>query len=214
LVNYSQALFDIGRTEEAFATLERGKDVPAVRNQKGNLLYAAGRYEEALAEYETALRGEPGNRTYLENAADAALRCGLFSRAEALYARLLEETGDPSWCFQLAVLRSRRENTSGRKPRFAKLSRGTRKTLDTGSLSPVFSSRGRVRRARGLLDIPADSPYAGMDGICSTGSRGRPRTGDLRALRKDLEGSQEHRLPRTRCPPRRTVGRVPGRAVS
>jgi len=162
LVNYSQALFDIGRTEEAFATLERGKDVPAVRNQKGNLLYAAGRYEEALAEYETALRGEPGNRTYLENAADAALRCGLFSRAEALYARLLEETGDPSWCFQLGSLALKKGEYQRAEAAFREaLARDAENPRYRIALARLLLTRGGYEEARGLLDIPADSPYAG-----------------------------------------------------
>ncbi len=83
LINYSQALFENGSAAEAFTLLETGGDSPEIRNQKGNLLFASGKYEEAAAEYEEALKQAPENRTYMENAAEAAARNGSISRAAA-----------------------------------------------------------------------------------------------------------------------------------
>jgi tetratricopeptide (TPR) repeat protein len=73
-----------------------GLPAAALANHRANLLARAGRYAEALADYERAVRLEPGHPQYLENCAACCIELDMVMRAEELLAGLLDRSPSPS----------------------------------------------------------------------------------------------------------------------
>ena len=88
-INYSEALYRQGRTEESLALLA-GRDTLAVQNARGNLLTRVGRSEEALEAYERAHSLDRDDPVVLENLAAVCIELDLVNRAEELLGRLAE----------------------------------------------------------------------------------------------------------------------------
>ncbi|HAE21185.1 MAG TPA: hypothetical protein DCG47_02525 [Spirochaetaceae bacterium] len=102
-LNRSEALLRQGRFEEALAALRPyAESQAAAANQKGNVLAAMDRLEDAVASYgeAVALAGRKGEATrapladYLCNLGDAALRLGRLADAETALRRSLELNED------------------------------------------------------------------------------------------------------------------------
>jgi len=90
LLNYSEALFQNGKRDEAIALLEKKENDPAACNLAGNHYAAMGRYEDSLASYEKALEGDRENPLYKENYASVCLELDLLNRAEEILVPLLD----------------------------------------------------------------------------------------------------------------------------
>ncbi len=87
------ALSDLGRTEEALASYDRGlarnpNDAPALTN-RGNVLSRLGRYEEALASYDRALSLMPQSLDVLINRGTALHELKRLEEAIANYRQAL-----------------------------------------------------------------------------------------------------------------------------
>lgn len=67
-------------------------DNTAIR--KGNKLYKAGQFDQALPEYQKALAANPGNNTARYNMANARYRKGNFEEAEKSFDDLATQTTD------------------------------------------------------------------------------------------------------------------------
>lgn len=97
-VNLSEALSLSGLHDEALSVLGdgQGQDGPAARlaNQRGNILSRQRRYEEAVGEYEQAIRRDPSVPAYKENCAAACIEIDMVHRAEELLAQV--EPDSPS----------------------------------------------------------------------------------------------------------------------
>ncbi|MBI9100990.1 MAG: tetratricopeptide repeat protein [Spirochaetales bacterium] len=83
LINYSQVLFDAGRSDEALKLLEDHPE-SEVFNHKGNLLSALGDFPGAVDAYEKAVAGAKENRVYILNCATACIEADFVLRAEEL----------------------------------------------------------------------------------------------------------------------------------
>ena len=93
LINYSQALYNSGRLEEAL-TILKGHKTPGIHNHLGNLLVDLGDFPAAVEAYEKAVAAEKENRIYTLNCASACIEADFVHRAEELL-QLLDEGEDP-----------------------------------------------------------------------------------------------------------------------
>ena len=95
LVNCADALSASGNHEEALSLLstEAGQPAAAARlaNQRGNILARQKRFEEAVREYEKAVRLDPSSAPYKENCAAACIEMDMVHRAEELLAQVEPE---------------------------------------------------------------------------------------------------------------------------
>ena len=65
-------------------------------NQRGNILVRQGEHEQAVGEYEAAIRLDPQNPAYKENCAAACIELDMIHRAEELLAQVEPEHPSPS----------------------------------------------------------------------------------------------------------------------
>jgi tetratricopeptide (TPR) repeat protein len=98
LVNCAEALSLSGSHEEGLALLaaeaagDRGGPARArLANQRGNILARQKRFEEAVREYEAALRLDPASHAFKENCAAACIEIDMIHRAEELLAQVEPE---------------------------------------------------------------------------------------------------------------------------
>jgi len=89
-INLAEALFQAGKTKEAFATLDALGDDAMVHNQRGNFHARMGHPGAAVTAYEKALSRKRDDPIIMENLAAACLECDLVSRSEELLARVME----------------------------------------------------------------------------------------------------------------------------
>ena len=93
-VNYSEALFNNGRTEEALKLLDDESAV--LLNQRGNIFSKLKRFDDAVSAYEAASRLDRRNPDIILNLAAACIETDSFSRAEELLVQILEEQENPA----------------------------------------------------------------------------------------------------------------------
>ena len=95
LVNLAEALSASGGHDEALELLARVDEDPVraarLANQRGNILARRGRYEQAVQEYEAAVRADPSAHAYKENCAAACIEMDMIHRAEELLAQVEPE---------------------------------------------------------------------------------------------------------------------------
>ena len=98
LVNCAEALSLSGRHDEGLSLLaeetveERDAGVRArLANQRGNILARQKRFEDAVREYEAAVRLDPASPAYKENCAAACIEMDMIHRAEELLAQVEPE---------------------------------------------------------------------------------------------------------------------------
>ncbi|HAK44480.1 MAG TPA: hypothetical protein DCO79_00955 [Spirochaeta sp.] len=89
-VNYSEAMFLDGRTEDALELL--GGEGPDVLNQRGNIHSRLNDYHSAAADYEAAYKAARERSDIILNLAAACIETDAFSRAEELLVRVLDNT--------------------------------------------------------------------------------------------------------------------------
>jgi tetratricopeptide (TPR) repeat protein len=151
-LNLSEALSRAGRADEALAAVE-GEDDPRILNQRGTLHTRAGRFDEAVRDYEAAIRADPQNRAYRENCAAACIEVDLVSRAEELLAGLARERPTASvynLLGNVAGLRGERQR--------AEIAWAAGLALEPGNvdiranLAAMHLDRGSWQRARELVD--------------------------------------------------------------
>ncbi len=151
-LNLSEALSRAGRSEEALATVAAEEDHRLV-NQRGTLHALAGRHDEAVRDYEAAIRADPGNRAYRENCAAACLEVDLVTRAEELLAGLAREQPTASIYNLLGNVSGLR----GERQR-AELAWAAGLALEPGNpdiranLAALHLDRGSWQRSRELVD--------------------------------------------------------------
>lgn len=151
-LNLSEALSRAGRHDEAMAAVA-GEDDPRLVNQRGNLHARAGRYAEAVRDYEAAIRADPANRAYRENCAAACLEIDLVSRAEELLAALARERPTASvynLLGNVAVVRGERRRAEVAWA--AGLALEPRNVDIRANLAAMHLERGAWQRARELVD--------------------------------------------------------------
>ena len=90
VINYSEALYQGERREEAVALLKTRNDQAPLCNQLGNLLSKEGNYSDAVAAYESGLRIAPTDIDIMMNCAAACVEADLVHRADEILSRLLE----------------------------------------------------------------------------------------------------------------------------
>jgi tetratricopeptide (TPR) repeat protein len=87
----SRVLFQMQDPDAALKVLPREGDKSGeYANQRGNILAALGRYEEAVEEYEEALRADRDNPVFMENCAAACIEMDMVLRGEELLVKLLD----------------------------------------------------------------------------------------------------------------------------
>ncbi|MDC7226323.1 MAG: tetratricopeptide repeat protein [Spirochaetales bacterium] len=87
-VNYSEALFLAGRTEDSLNLLTG--DSPDVLNQRGNIQSRLNNFDAAVDEYEAAYRADRSRADIILNLAAACIEIDSFSRSEELLVRILD----------------------------------------------------------------------------------------------------------------------------
>lgn len=96
VLNYSQVLYDSRGIEAALAVFPDDEELSAaLANQKGNLLAADSRYEDALEQYRKAVREEPRNPVFLENIAALLFEMEQINEAEDYLRKQLEVSPTP-----------------------------------------------------------------------------------------------------------------------
>lgn len=151
-LNLSEALSRAGRHDEAMAVVA-GQDDPRLVNQRGNLHVRAGRFMEAVRDYEAAIRADPANRTYRENCAAACLEIDLVSRAEELLAALAREQPTASVYNLLGnVAGLRGERQRAEVAWAAGLALEPNNVDIRANLAAMHLERGSWQRARELVD--------------------------------------------------------------
>ncbi|MEW5816931.1 MAG: tetratricopeptide repeat protein [Spirochaetota bacterium] len=88
-LNLSEVRFQRGDLPGAFQVFKNREENPRIYNQKGNCLARIGKFQEAAAEYEKALKMEPDNPDFLENCAAVCIQTDMINRGEELLVRLL-----------------------------------------------------------------------------------------------------------------------------
>ena len=126
-----ELLLSRGQTSEAQAELASlAADIPpedaALHEQTGRLFLKAGQPSKAVAEYEAALRDNPRQSQWLEEAGFAAFAAGDYAKAEAF------------------LVRAARENPSSEDH---ELLRTVREVLDDDPLRPDLSNEERAQRS-------------------------------------------------------------------
>jgi len=98
LDNRGNALFSLGRFDEALASYDRAIALRPgnsdLLNNRGNALQALKRHDEALASYESALASRPGHAGLLKNCGNALMALGQFEDALACYDGALQAQPD------------------------------------------------------------------------------------------------------------------------
>ena len=151
-LNLSEALSRAGRADEALAAVAGEEDHRLV-NQRGTLHARAGRHDEAVRDYEAAIRADPANRAYRENCAASCLEVDLVSRAEELLAGLAREKPTASVYNLLGNVAGMR----GERQR-AELAWAAGLALEPGNpdiranLAALHLDRGNWQRSRELVD--------------------------------------------------------------
>lgn len=90
IINYSEAMYQNGKQEEALSVLDAAGDRVELLNHQGNLYARGGRFEDAVSSYEKALRMSPSELDILLNCAAACVEADMVHRADEILSRVLE----------------------------------------------------------------------------------------------------------------------------
>jgi len=104
-INYAELLYRMGQSQKALEILNSpagnnssedtgSSEDPRIRNERGNIFVRENNLQQALSEYEAALKQDTENYVYMENCAAVCLELDMISRAEELLTKLYD--GSPN----------------------------------------------------------------------------------------------------------------------
>jgi tetratricopeptide (TPR) repeat protein len=160
LINLSALLAEEGDFEAAARTVMAFPGSGRARNQAGNVLVAAGKLEEALAEYDAAVRLLPDDDDLRLNRAACLIELDRYSDAESDLRRVLESKQDG----RAYLLMGRLADVYGDYPRAevafrAALENAPGDRQVTQALADIYLNSRRVKKAEELIGGMEESDH-------------------------------------------------------
>jgi tetratricopeptide (TPR) repeat protein len=148
LLNRAELLARQGRLDEALKKLASREDGPLL-NRAGNLLFRAGRFEEADAYYSRAIAASPGNAAFLCNRSSCLIELGRFGEADDILSRAHSLGPTPAILEQIAYVAAKKGEYSR-----AEAACNAALGLDGGCI-PALLTLGALHAARSHWDETA-----------------------------------------------------------